>query len=109
MPITILIAVLFGALLHAAWNVFIRAATDKHLNMVLVAGGAGLLTACWLPFAAVPAIASWPYLAVSVLIHVLYFSFVAQLYRKAELTFDLSAHARFRTGTIRHCRSGNAA
>jgi drug/metabolite transporter (DMT)-like permease len=86
LPVTILIAVLFGALLHAAWNVFIRAATDKHLNMVLVAGGAGLLTACWLPFAAVPAIASWPYLTASVLIHVVYFSFVAQLYRKAELS-----------------------
>lgn len=86
MSITILIAVLFGALLHAAWNVSIRAATDKHLNMVLVAGGAGLWAACWLPFAAFPAIASWPFLTASVLIHVVYFSFVASLYRKAELS-----------------------
>lgn len=86
MSVTVLTAVLFGALLHAAWNVFIRAATDKHLNMVLVAGGAGLWTACWLPFAPVPAIACWPYLTTSVLIHVVYFSFVARLYRKAELS-----------------------
>lgn len=86
MSVTILIAVLFGAFLHAAWNVFIRAATDKHLTTVRVAASAGLLTACWLPFAPAPAVPSWPYLTASVLIHVVYFSFVAQLYRKADLS-----------------------
>jgi len=87
MSVTILTVVLFGALLHAAWNVFIRAAADKDLNTVLVAGGAGIWAACWLPFAALPAVESWPYLTASVLIHVVYFSFVARLYRNSDLSF----------------------
>jgi drug/metabolite transporter (DMT)-like permease len=87
MSATIIAAVLLGALLHAVWNVFIRAASDKSLNTVLVAGGAGAWAACWLPFAPWPALASWPYLAASVLIHVGYFSFVAYLYRNLDLSF----------------------
>ena len=87
MSVSILTAVLIGALLHAAWNVFIRAATDKHLTMVLVAGGAGLLAACWLPFIPGPAVSSWPYLTASVLIHVVYFTLVARLYRNTALSF----------------------
>ncbi|KAF0218444.1 MAG: hypothetical protein FD174_2905 [Geobacteraceae bacterium] len=87
MSITVLTAVLFGALLHAAWNVFIRAASDKSLNTVLVAVGAGALTACFLPFIPAPAAASWPYLMASVLIHVVYFIFVARVYRNTDLSF----------------------
>lgn len=79
--------VLFGALLHAVWNALVRAASDKFLNTVLIVGGAGLWTACWLPFAPVPAVESWPYLAASVLIHIAYFSFVALSYRNADLSF----------------------
>jgi drug/metabolite transporter (DMT)-like permease len=82
-----MVAVLFGALLHAVWNALVRAASDKFLNTVLVVGGAGVWTACWLPFAPAPAIESWPYLAASVLIHIAYFSFVALSYRDADLSF----------------------
>jgi drug/metabolite transporter (DMT)-like permease len=80
-------AVLFGALLHAVWNALVRAASDKFLNTVLIVGGAGVWTACWLPFAPVPAVESWPYLAASVLVHVVYFSFVALSYRDADMSF----------------------
>lgn len=80
-------AVLFGAILHAVWNVLIRSASDKFLDMVLVVGGAGVWTACWLPFAPAPAVESWPYLTASILIHVAYFFFVALSYRNADLSF----------------------
>jgi len=80
-------AVLVGALLHAVWNVLVRSASDKFLNTALVVGGAGALTACWLPFAPSPAVESWPYLGASVLVHVAYFSFVALSYRDADLSF----------------------
>jgi len=86
-PVEIMAAVLFGALLHAVWNALIRAASDKFLNTILVVGGAGVWTACWLPFAPSPAVESWPYLTVSVFIHVAYFSFVALSYRNADLSF----------------------
>ncbi len=80
-------AVLLGALLHAVWNALVRAASDKFLNTVLVVGGAGVWTACWLPFVPAPAVESWPYLTASVFIHVAYFSFVALSYRNADLSF----------------------
>jgi len=80
-------AVLFGALLHAVWNALVRAASDKFLNTVLVVGGVGVWTACWLPFAPAPAVESWPYLTASVLIHIAYFSFIVLSYRNADLSF----------------------
>ncbi len=80
-------AVLFGSLLHAAWNALVRTASDKFLNTVLVVIGAGVWTACWLPFAPVPAVESWSYLSASVFIHVAYFSVVALSYRDGDLSF----------------------
>ena len=87
MSATIITAVLLGALLHAVWNVFIRAAADKDLTTTLVAGGAGIWAVCWLPFASAPALESWPYILASLLIHVAYFALVAYLYRHLELSF----------------------
>ena len=80
-------AILLGALLHATWNSLIRAGSDKMLNTLLIVVGAGLVTACFLPFVPIPAPASWPYLAASIVIHVVYFYFVAISYRGAELSF----------------------
>ena len=45
MPLDIMAAVLAGALLHAIWNVLVRAASDKFLNTVLIVAGAGAVTA----------------------------------------------------------------
>jgi drug/metabolite transporter (DMT)-like permease len=80
-------AVLFGALLHAIWNALVRGSPDRTLSIVLVAASAGAITACWLPFAPLPATQSWPYLAASVVIHIVYFALVAFSYRKGELSF----------------------
>ena len=83
----VMAAILLGALLHAVWNALICSGSDKTLNTLLIVVGAGLITACFLPFVPAPAKASWPYLAASVLIHVVYFSFIALSYRSAELSF----------------------
>lgn len=80
-------AVLFGAFLHASWNALVRGASDGTLNIVLVVAGAGLIAACWLPFAPLPATESWPYLAASVIVHFAYFVLVAAAYRKGQLSF----------------------
>ena len=82
-----MIAVLFGALLHAIWNALVRGSPDRTHSTVMVAGGAGAIAACWLPSAPLPASQSWPYLAASVVIHVFYFALVAYSYRKGELSF----------------------
>ena len=87
MSADVMIAVLFGALLHAIWNALVRGSPDRTLSTVLVAASAGAIAACWLPFAPLPASQSWPYLAASVVIHIVYFALVAFSYRKGELSF----------------------
>jgi len=83
----IMAVVLLGAVLHAAWNTLVRRAADKLLDTVLITSGAGILTAVLLPALPLPATESWPYLAASVLIHVIYFALVALAYHGAELSF----------------------
>ncbi|HUH67296.1 MAG TPA: DMT family transporter [Syntrophales bacterium] len=87
MSIGVMAVILLAALLHATWNSLIRAGEDKMLTAFLIVAGAGLVTACFLPFVPIPAPASWPYLAASIVIHVVYFYFVAISYRGAELSF----------------------
>lgn len=78
--------VLLGAALHAVWNALVRASAQKFQHATLIVFGAGVWTALLLPFAPLPASASWPYLAASALIHVAYFSLVALAYRSAEMS-----------------------
>lgn len=82
-----MVIVLFGAILHAGWNALVRASPDKFQDTVLIVLGAGVWTLLLLPLAPLPAVASWPYLAASVLIHVAYFILVAFSYRSGELSF----------------------
>ena len=79
--------VLFAAALHASWNALVRASSKKFSDTVLIVLGAGVWAAFLLPFVPIPAVESWPYLAASVLIHVVYFALVAFAYRGGELSF----------------------
>lgn len=71
---TVVGAVLFGALLHASWNALVKSRTDTFLVTVLVGGGAGLLSALGLLLQAAPAAASWPYIAASIAIQLVYYA-----------------------------------
>ena len=79
--------VLFAALLHAAWNAFIKSGDDKLVETTLLVTGAGAIAAAVLPFMPAPAEASRPFLVASVAIHCVYFSLVAVAYRTGELSF----------------------
>lgn len=87
MALDVMLAVLLGALLHAVWNAMIRGSANRTLDTVLVVAGAGALMICALPFAPLPAPASWPYVIASGVIHVGYFLLVAMSYRRGELSF----------------------
>lgn len=80
-----MLAVLAGALLHAAWNALIRSGRDKALDTGLI-HGLGLVVA--LPVVAVtgfPRAEAWPYLVASWVIHVGYYIALAGAYRHGEL------------------------
>lgn len=87
MSLDVMAIVLFAAALHAGWNALVRASADKFQDTVVIVLGAAVWTALLLPLLPVPAVASWPYLAASVVIHVAYFALVAVSYRVGELSF----------------------
>ena len=82
----VLLAVLLGALLHASWNLLVKARHDTHVAAAGVYIGAGILSGLALPFLAAPAPASWPYLAASTGVEVLYGVLLAAAYRVGDLS-----------------------
>ena len=80
------LAVLGAALLHAVWNAMIKSSGDKLLDTALVCFGGVAFTAPLIPFFPPPAPASWPYLAVSVAVHVGYFFSIVGAYRAGDLS-----------------------
>lgn len=83
----VMTAVLFAALLHAAWNALVKAGGDTFPDTVRVACGAALVSAATLPFLALPAAQSWPCLIASAFIHVGYFALVAASYGSGDLSY----------------------
>ncbi len=85
MTTAILLGVLAGALLHASWNALIKWEPDKLAASAAIAVGAGIVA---LPLALqspLPLSASWPLIAFSAVIHVLYFVLVGYALRHADL------------------------
>jgi drug/metabolite transporter (DMT)-like permease len=81
-----MLVVLFGALLHASWNVLVKARPDKHLVTALVYISAALIAGLTLPFLPGLAPASWPYLAASTVTEFLYGVVLAAAYRVGDLS-----------------------
>lgn len=82
----VMLLVLLGAALHAGWNALVKSGADKLLDTALVVAGSAGLAAAALPFLPQPAPASWPMLAASAAIHLVYFSLVAAAYRAADMS-----------------------
>jgi drug/metabolite transporter (DMT)-like permease len=80
------LVVLFGAALHAAWNALVRAGSDPVRGTAIVVFGAAVAAAPVLVLLPVPAPASWPYLAASAAVHVVYFVLVALAYKAGDLS-----------------------
>jgi drug/metabolite transporter (DMT)-like permease len=85
LPVTL--AVLGAALLHASWNALLKGSPDKPLDTVAFSIGSAILAlavAAWLP---APARESWPWLAASAVVHIVYFAFLANAYHWGELSY----------------------
>jgi drug/metabolite transporter (DMT)-like permease len=86
MPVSVLLFVLFGALLHSSWNLLLKLGRNTHVAAANVFIGAGALAAVALPFLPAPAPASWPYLAVSAVAQLIYGMLLATAYRTGDLS-----------------------
>src|SRR5437763_8888913 len=87
MSVGVTLAVLAAALLHAAWNVLVKSGADKELETISIAAGSGVVALAAALFLPAPARASWPWLAGSAIVHILYFIFLAGAYRWGEMSY----------------------
>ncbi|WP_213954877.1 EamA family transporter [Variovorax sp. dw_954] len=81
----IVLAVLFGALLHAGWNAFIKAGRDKALDTALVHSLGIFVAIPLLMSSGLPDRAAWPYMAASLAIHLGYYIALAGAYKHGDL------------------------
>lgn len=79
-------AVIAAALMHAVWNTLAKNGTDKHLSMTAVVLGHAPIALATLPFVPIPAVASWPYLATGIALHIGYQFLLLNAYRIGDLT-----------------------
>jgi drug/metabolite transporter (DMT)-like permease len=81
----VFIAVLFAAACHAGWNALIKVGLDPLSTTTLISVGSGIVALGLVPFVGVPAWAAWPWLAASVVIHLIYFASLIESYRTGDL------------------------
>lgn len=82
----LIVLVLIAAVLHASWNALIKTGRDRLLGMAVVQGAGSLVAAPLVFFVAAPAVESWPYLGVSIVLHMGYFFFLLQAYRVGDFS-----------------------
>ena len=86
MSLTVFEIVLVAAVLHASWNAIVKAGENTVLTMVLVTATAALWAVVLLPVLPSPSPESWPYIALSAALQIVYFALVARIYRIADMS-----------------------
>ncbi|MFK7962417.1 MAG: EamA family transporter [Burkholderiaceae bacterium] len=86
MSITVFLAVLMAALLHATWNALVKGSSDKLLNMSAVVLGHLPIALVCIALSPIPDAASWPFLFVGIALHVGYQFALLLSYRVGDLT-----------------------
>lgn len=81
----VVLAVLFGALLHATWNALVKSSGDKQLDLALVHLLGALVSLPLLAWVGLPPVAAWPFIGMSLLIHVAYYITLNGAYQHGEL------------------------
>lgn len=85
MAVEIALLVLVAAALHAGWNALVKISGDRIAVMAVVTLAGCLLSMLVLPFVDSPAPASWPLLALTILIHTAYHFFLPVAYDHGDL------------------------
>ncbi|WP_027797434.1 EamA family transporter [Paraburkholderia acidipaludis] len=85
MSTAVMAIVLLAAFLHAGWNALVKSSPDTFLDIVFVTGSAAVISGIVLPFLPLPHSDSWPYIAASAAIHVVYFVLIGAAYRSGDM------------------------
>ena len=86
MDLTVFLAVLAAAIMHAGWNVLVKLKLDRFLSLCLIQTLMGFMGLAMLAVFPWPAAASVPYAMTSGLLHLGYFLFLARSYRTGDLS-----------------------
>jgi drug/metabolite transporter (DMT)-like permease len=86
LEITVFLAVIAAAFMHASWNLIVKLKLDRFLSLFLLQTLMGIMGLVMLVFFALPAQASLPYAFVSGLLHTGYNIFLARSYRQGDLS-----------------------
>ncbi len=85
MSTSVVLAVLLGAMLHAAWNALVKSSGDKQLDLALVHLLGALVSLPLLVWVGLPPVAAWPFIGMSLLIHVAYYITLNGAYQHGDL------------------------
>ena len=86
MTLLVVCLILGAAMMHASWNAILHSDADRLWSMVLMCM---VSAASALPFALLlpaPSLASWPYIAASATVQIIYCLFLVRAYRDGELS-----------------------
>jgi len=86
MPPFVTLLVLSAAVMHASWNALIKAGSDKVVMQCLVMFFAGAPLLPFLLLVPLPARAAWPFLALSLAVHGVYYVTLVNSYRFGALS-----------------------
>jgi phosphonate utilization associated putative membrane protein len=81
----IVLAVLAGAVLHAAWNALVKSSGDKPLDTALVHGLGALVALPFALWAGLPQGPAAPFIAASLVVHIGYYIALAGAYQHGEM------------------------
>jgi len=81
-----ILLILGAALLHALWNAVVKGSNDRAISIGLIAIGNALFGIVLAFFVAPPEPASWPFIALTILIHLGYFLFLISAYRLGDFS-----------------------
>ena len=86
MEITVFLAVIAAAFMHASWNLIVKLKIDRFLSLFLLQTLMGIMGLAMLAVFALPAQASLPYALASGVLHTGYNIFLARSYRHGDLS-----------------------
>jgi drug/metabolite transporter (DMT)-like permease len=79
-------AVLVAAVCHASWNTLLKIRLDPFSANALITIASGLIALPLLPVVGIAPVASWPWVACSVILHLAYYIGLTEAYRTGDLS-----------------------
>jgi drug/metabolite transporter (DMT)-like permease len=86
MDAIVFFAVLAAAAMHASWNALVKTGLDRTTSILLLSLIQSAISLLLLPFFALPIMASWPWIALSALLHTGYKIFLIRAYAHGDLS-----------------------